>query len=133
MTPISLERTTLTWSSGILTLREMAARKPALPPPRTRMRWIIRLPPEIASPDGGRPRSAVLAAGQPPDRVRAWLQAVGPITGHSPSGAGGADAVPVGAPLMALTLRGCSMLLAGRCPPCLPISVLGQAGGGGGW
>src|SRR5262245_43484705 len=42
---MSLDRTTLTWRSGILTLSEMAARKPALPPPRMRMRWIIRCPP----------------------------------------------------------------------------------------
>src|SRR6516164_1903858 len=44
MTPIALERITETWRSGIFILREMAARKPALPPPRTRIRWIIALP-----------------------------------------------------------------------------------------
>src|SRR5262249_34050225 len=41
MTPMSLDRTTLTERSGSLILSEMAARKPALPPPRTRIRWII--------------------------------------------------------------------------------------------
>src|SRR5262245_30483019 len=41
MTPMAEERTTATWRSGSLVLSEMAARKPALPPPTTRTRWII--------------------------------------------------------------------------------------------
>src|SRR5262245_62290023 len=44
MTPIALDRITETCRSGIFIFSEMAARKPALPPPRTRIRWIIALP-----------------------------------------------------------------------------------------
>src|SRR5262245_15288917 len=50
MTPISFDRTTVTVKSGTFTFSEMAARKPALPPPRTRIRWIIGCPPRKERP-----------------------------------------------------------------------------------
>src|SRR5262245_11327645 len=114
MTPMAEDRTTLTWRSGSLILSEMAARNPALPPPTTRMLWIMGVSVCERNPNrvlralvpaglqlGRHPRAAVPVLHLGVDLLDGPDQFGTPLLGRA-VGPGGPDVVPAGRHLQRL-------------------------------